>query len=131
MGLSELDAHTGLAEAFKIADLQMLHSKPNAAQVLTFADIELDVAAFRVTRAGKAIDLTRTELSLLNLFLRNPGRVVSRSQIFETVWGYDFGDESNALLVAVSYLRSKLEARGKQRVIQTVRGHGYVLREQA
>jgi diguanylate cyclase (GGDEF)-like protein len=131
MGLSELDAQTGLAEAFKIADLQMLHSKPNAAQALTYADIELDVAAFRVTRAGKPIDLTRTELSLLNLFLRNPGRVLSRSQIFEAVWGYDFGDESNALLVAVSYLRSKLEAHGKPRVIQTVRGHGYVLREQA
>ena len=99
-------------------------------EVLGFADIELDVAACRVTRAGRVISLTRTELALLDLFLRNPRRVLSRTQIFESVWGYDFGVESTALWVTVSYLRGKLEADGAPRVIQTVRGLGYVLREE-
>jgi two-component system response regulator MprA len=103
-------------------------SSSAAPATLTFAEIELDVAAFRVTRAGKVIALTRTERSLLNLFLRNPGRILSRTQIFEAAWGCDFGGGSNALLVAMSYLRSKLDAHGKPRVIQTVRGLGYVLR---
>jgi two-component system, OmpR family, response regulator MprA len=97
--------------------------------LLRFDDVELDVAACRVTRAGEVLALTRTELALLDLFLRNPRRVLSRSQIFEAVWGYDFGPESTALWVTVSYLRSKLESGGRARVIQTVRGLGYVLRE--
>jgi two-component system response regulator MprA len=96
---------------------------------LTFADIELDTAACRATRAGEIVQLTRTELALLEMFLRNPRRVLSRTQIFETVWGYDFGPDSNALWVSISCLRSKLEADGRPRVIQTVRGLGYVLRE--
>jgi two-component system response regulator MprA len=99
------------------------------AEVLRFADVELDLAACRVTRAGRLLRLTKMELSLLELFLRNPRRVLSRTQIFESVWGYDFGPESNSLLVYISYLRGKLEADGSARLIQTVRGLGYVLRE--
>ena len=100
------------------------------AETLAFADIELDTAACRATRAGRTCALTRTELALLEMFLRNPRRVLSRTQIFETVWGYDFGPDSNALWVSISCLRSKLEAEGGPRVIQTVRGLGYVLREE-
>ncbi|MET8802208.1 response regulator transcription factor [Streptomyces sp. NPDC004546] len=100
-----------------------------AAEVLRFADIELDSAACRVTRAGRPVRLTRTELALMELFLRNPRRVLSRTQIFEAVWGCDFGPESKALWVTISYLRGKLEAGGATRLIQTVRGLGYVLRE--
>jgi two-component system response regulator MprA len=97
---------------------------------LRFADIELDVAGCQARRGDRQLDLTRTEVGLLELFLRNPGRVLSRTMIFESVWGYDFGPGSNSLWVYVSYLRSKLEAGGEPRVIQTMRGLGYVLREQ-
>ncbi|NUP46638.1 MAG: response regulator transcription factor [Catenulispora sp.] len=102
---------------------------PAGTETLRFADVELDTAACRATRAGSVVPLTRTELALLEMFLRNPRRVLSRTQIFETVWGYDFGPDSNALWVSISCLRSKLEADGLPRVIQTVRGLGYVLRE--
>ncbi|WP_405151419.1 response regulator transcription factor [Sphaerisporangium sp. NBC_01403] len=100
------------------------------AEVLRFTDVDLDLSGCRAERAGRRLELTKTELSLLELFLRNPGRVLSRTQIFESVWGYDFGPESNALWVYISYLRSKLEADGGTRLIQTVRGLGYVLREE-
>ena len=100
------------------------------AEVLRFTDVDLDLSGCRAERAGRRLELTKTELSLLELFLRNPGRVLSRTQIFESVWGYDFGPESNALWVYISYLRSKLEADGGSRLIQTVRGLGYVLREE-
>ncbi|WP_194906556.1 response regulator transcription factor [Catenulispora rubra] len=100
-----------------------------ATEHLAFGDIVLDTAACRATRAGRNLALTRTELALLEMFLRNPRRVLSRTQIFETVWGYDFGPDSNALWVSISCLRSKLEADGAPRVIQTVRSLGYVLRE--
>ncbi|NUR25074.1 MAG: response regulator transcription factor [Catenulispora sp.] len=102
---------------------------PAGSEVLSFGDITLDTAACRATRAGTVVALTRTELALLEMFLRNPRRVLSRTQIFETVWGYDFGPDSNALWVSISCLRSKLEAGGRPRVVQTVRGLGYVLRE--
>jgi two-component system response regulator MprA len=97
---------------------------------LRFADVELDLDGCQADRAGRRLHLTKTELSLLELFLRNPRRVLSRTQIFESVWGYDFGPESNALWVYISYLRGKLEANGASRLIQTVRGLGYVLREE-
>jgi two-component system response regulator MprA len=96
---------------------------------LRFADIELDVAGCQARRGDRPLELTRTEFALLELFLRNPGRVLSRTMIFESVWGYDFGPGSNALWVYLSYLRGKLEAGGEPRVIQTMRGLGYVLRE--
>ena len=101
-----------------------------AADVLKFADVELDPATRIVTRGGDPIELTRTEFSLLELFLLNPRQVLTRSVIFERVWGYDFGFGSNSLDVYVGYLRRKTEQGGKPRLIQTVRGVGYALREQ-
>src|SRR5215218_6887566 len=97
--------------------------------VLRFADLELDPATREVTRGGDPIELTRTEFSLLELFLLNPKQVLTRSVIFERVWGYDFGHSSNSLDVYMGYLRRKTEAGGKPRLLQTVRGVGYALRE--
>ena len=99
--------------------------------VLRFADLELDPSTRIVTRGGDPIELTRTEFSLLELFLLNPRQVLTRSVIFERVWGYDFGFGSNSLDVYVGYLRRKTEQGGKPRLIQTVRGVGYALREAA
>jgi len=98
--------------------------------VLEFADLTLDTGTRAVRRGERDIELTRTEFSLLELFLRNPRRVLTRSVIFERVWGYDFGPTSNSLEVYVGYLRRKTEAGGEPRLIHTVRGVGYVLREQ-
>jgi two-component system response regulator MprA len=98
-------------------------------EVLRFADLELDLGTREVRRGGDAIELTRTEFSLLELFLRNPRQVLTRSIIFERVWGYDFGFGSNSLDVYIGYLRRKTEDGGKPRLIQTIRGVGYALRE--
>ncbi len=97
--------------------------------VLRFADLAIDLAARDVHRGPRRIDLTRTEFLLLELFLRNPRQVLTRAVIFDRVWDYDFGPRSNALEVYVSYLRRKLEAEGEPRLIHTVRGVGYVLRD--
>jgi len=97
--------------------------------VLRFADLVLHTGERSVRRGERAIELTRTEFALLELFLRHPRQVLTRSQIFERVWGYDFGPASNSLEVYVGYLRRKLEAAGEPRLIQTVRGVGYVLRD--
>jgi two-component system, OmpR family, response regulator MprA len=99
-----------------------------AGEVLRFADLELDPGTREVRRAGEPIELTRTEFSLLELFIRNPRQVLTRSIIFERVWGYDFGYASNSLDVYIGYLRRKTEAGGKSRLIHTVRGVGYALR---
>jgi two-component system, OmpR family, response regulator MprA len=96
--------------------------------VLRFADLVLDPSRYYVHRGGRPIELTRTEFSLLELFLRNPRQVLTRSVIFERVWGYDFGPASNSLEVYVGYLRRKTEAIGEPRLLHTVRGVGYVLR---
>ena len=101
-----------------------------AGETLRFADLELSPGTREVRRGGELVDLTRTEFSLLELFLRNPRQVLTRSIIFERVWGYDFGYGSNSLDVYIGYLRRKTEAGGKPRLIQTVRGVGYALREQ-
>jgi two-component system response regulator MprA len=98
-------------------------------QPLRFADVELDPATREVRRGDRRIELTRTEFNLLELFLRNPRQVLTRSLIFERVWGYDFGPTSNALDVYIGYLRRKTEAGGEPRLIQTVRGVGYALRD--
>jgi len=98
-------------------------------QPLHFGDIELDPATREVRRGDRQVELTRTEFNLLELFLRNPRQVLTRSLIFERVWGYDFGPTSNALDVYIGYLRRKTEAGGEPRLIQTVRGVGYALRE--
>jgi two-component system response regulator MprA len=98
-------------------------------EVLRFGGIELDPRTREVRRDGELIELTRTEFSLLELFLLNPRQVLTRSIIFERVWGYDFGLSSNSLDVYIGYLRRKTEAGGKPRLIYTVRGVGYALRE--
>lgn len=97
-------------------------------EVLTLDDLSLDPRARTATRAGQAIDLTRTEYELLELFLRNSGQVLTRELIFDRVWGYDFGNTSNSLDVYIGYLRRKTEADGLSRLIHTVRGIGYVAR---
>jgi two-component system response regulator MprA len=97
--------------------------------VLRFADLELDPGTREVRRNGDPIELTRTEFALLELFMTNPRQVLTRSIIFERVWGYDFGFASNSLDVYIGYLRRKTEAGDKPRLIQTVRGVGYALRE--
>jgi two-component system response regulator MprA len=101
----------------------------NDAGSLRFSDVTMDTGTREVRRGERRIDLTRTEFLLLELFLRNPRQVLTRSVIFDRVWDYDFGPRSNALEVYVSYLRRKLEADGEPRLIHTVRGVGYVLRE--
>jgi len=100
-----------------------------AATTLTFADLELNTGTREVRRGEEALVLTRTEFALLELFMRNPRQVLTRSVIFDRVWGYDFGYGSNSLDVYISYLRKKSEAGGKPRLIHTVRGVGYALRE--
>jgi two-component system response regulator MprA len=101
----------------------------SANEVLRFADLELDPGTREVRRDGDLIELTRTEFALLELFMTNPRQVLTRSIIFERVWGYDFGFASNSLDVYIGYLRRKTETGGKPRLIQTVRGVGYALRE--
>jgi two-component system, OmpR family, response regulator MprA len=121
-----------LAKPFALEELRarlraLLRRSGAGADLLRFAGVELDLAAHQARRGGERLPLTKTEFALLEYFLRNPGRVLSRTQIFESVWGYDFGPESNGLWVYISYLRRKM---GEPRLIQTVRGIGYVLRDE-
>ncbi|MFC9296648.1 response regulator transcription factor [Streptomyces sp. NPDC057011] len=95
---------------------------------LTFGDLRMDLATREVTRAGRQVELTRTEFTLLEMFLAHPRQVLTREQILKTVWGFDFEPSSNSLDVYVMYLRRKTEAGGEPRVVHTVRGVGYVLR---
>lgn len=97
--------------------------------IMTFADLTLDPSTREVHRGTRAISLTRTEFSLLEMLIANPRRVLTRSRILEEVWGFDFPTSGNALEVYVGYLRRKTEAEGESRLIHTVRGVGYVLRE--
>jgi len=96
---------------------------------LEFADLTLETATRDVTRSGRQLSLTRTEFALLELFMRRPKRVLERSFILEEVWGFDFPTTANSLEVYVGYVRRKLEAGGEPRLLHTVRGVGYVLRE--
>lgn len=98
-------------------------------QVYEFADLKMDTASRQVTRNDRLIPLTAKEYELLELFLRHPRQVLTREVIFDRVWGYDFGGESNVLEVYIRYLRQKLESENEQRLIHTVRSVGYVLRE--
>ncbi|MDQ1628423.1 MAG: two-component system, OmpR family, response regulator MprA [Actinomycetota bacterium] len=98
-------------------------------ETLAFADLLLDPGTREVTRSGRQIRLTRTEFSLLELLLRHPRQVLARERILEQVWGYDFPTTANSLEVYVGYLRRKTEAQGEPRLIHTVRGVGYALRE--
>jgi len=118
-----------LEELFARLRAILRRSADGAVEVLRFADLELDPSTREVRRGGDPIELTRTEFSLLELFMLNPRQVLTRSVIFERVWGYDFGPGSNSLDVYIGYLRRKTEAGGKPRLIQTVRGVVYALRE--
>ena len=100
-------------------------------QVLRFDDLELDPLAHEARRGGRLLELTRTEFLLLELLMHHPRQVLTRSTIFDRVWGYDFGPRSNSLEVYVGYLRRKTEAAGEPRLVHTVRGVGYVLRSSA
>ena len=97
--------------------------------MLSFADLTMNVTTREVVRGTRHIELTRTEFTLLEMFLRRPRRVLDRSFILEEVWGYDFPTTANSLEVYVGYLRRKTEAEGEPRLIHTVRGVGYVLKE--
>lgn len=101
------------------------------APVLTFADLSLDTSTRQATRKNRVIMLTAKEYDLLELFMRHPRQVLTRELIFDRVWGYDFGGESNVLDVYIRYLRQKLETQNEARLIHTVRSVGYVLREVA
>lgn len=98
-------------------------------ETLSFADLRLDTGTHQAFRGERSIDLTAKEYELLELFLRNPRQVLTREVIYDRVWDYDFGGESNIIEVYVRYLRQKTEAEGETRLIHTVRGVGYVLRE--
>ena len=98
-------------------------------EVLSFADLTMEVASREVRRGDRPVELTRTEFALLEMFLRRPRRVLERAFILEEVWGYDFPTSANSLEVYVGYLRRKTEAAGEPRLIHTVRGVGYVLKE--
>ncbi|WP_213450633.1 response regulator transcription factor [Rhizomonospora bruguierae] len=106
-------------------------SRPGAGgKVLAFADLRLDPGTREVWRGERPVRLTRTEFSILEVFLRHPRQVLTRAALFEQVWGYDFGETSNSVHVYLGYLRRKLEAEGEPRLLHTVRGVGFVLREE-
>ncbi len=105
------------------------HADGDEEEVLSFSDLTMNVTTRDVTRGGRAIELTRTEFTLLEMFLRRPRRVLERSFILEEVWGYDFPTTANSLEVYVGYLRRKTESGDETRLIHTVRGVGYVLKE--
>lgn len=114
-----------------VARIRALLRRHDAAspEVLRYSDLALDVGTRTARRGSREIQLSTTEFKLLELFMRHPRQVLTRSQIMDRVWGYDLGGESNVLEVYVRYLRNKLEAAGEPRLIHTMRGTGYVLRE--
>ena len=107
----------------------MRRAQPSRPKVLQFSDLSLDTGTRQASREERIINLTAKEYELLELFLRHPRQVLTRDMIFDHVWGYDFGGESNIIEVYVRYLRQKLESEGENRLLHTVRGMGYVLRE--
>ncbi len=106
-------------------------ARPSEETVLKFSDLTLNVSSREVTRGLRKVDLTTKEFDLLHFFMLHPRQVLTRDLIYDRIWGYDFGGESNILEVYIRYLRSKLETTDETRLIQTVRGVGYVLREDA
>jgi DNA-binding response OmpR family regulator len=103
--------------------------QPREQEVLRFADLAMDVSTREVKRGDDTVNLTAQEFDLLELFLRHPRQVLKRDTIYEKIWGFDFGGESNVIEVYVRYLRAKLETKDRPRLLHTVRGVGYVLRE--
>lgn len=110
--------------------LRRFEKSTSAEKSLTYADIHLDLTTRETHRGKRPFELTPREFDLLHLFLRNPRQVLVRDRILEEVWGYDFGGEDNVLEVYIGYLRKKTEAGGEPRLIQTIRGVGYALREE-
>ncbi|MCX6025311.1 MAG: response regulator transcription factor [Chloroflexi bacterium] len=102
---------------------------PGEPETLRFADLVLDTGTHRARRGERVIDLTAKEYDLLEIFMRHPRQVLTREVIYDRVWGYDFGGESNIIEVYVRYLRQKIETEGETKLLHTVRGVGYVLRE--
>jgi two-component system, OmpR family, response regulator MprA len=133
MGL-DAGADDYLVKPFSLDELlarvraQLRRHQPQDAAILQFADLIINTATREVQRAGKSIELTTREYELLLFFLRNPRQVLTRDMIYERVWGYDFGGESNIIDVYIRYLREKLEGDQQARLIHTVRGAGYVLK---
>ena len=121
----------GLDELLARLRALLRRSKPTQPHVYRFADLELDTGTRQGRRDGRIFDLTAKEYELLELFLRHPRQVLTRDLIFDRVWNYDFGGESNIIEVYVRYLRQKTEEGGLSRLIHTVRGIGYVLREES
>ena len=113
----------------RIRALLRRHQVTETPDVLRFSDLELDTGTRQARRGERVFDLTAKEYDLLHLFLRHPRQVLTRDQIFDDVWDYDFGGESNIIEVYVRYLRTKMEAAGEPRLLHTVRGVGYALRE--
>ena len=110
------------------AQLRRVHGR-NTGNVLRYGSLQMDVSAHETTIGSRRVELTAKEYELLELFIRHPQQVLTRDIIYDRVWGYDFGGESNIIEVYVRYLRQKLEASGEARLIHTVRGVGYILRE--
>jgi two-component system response regulator MprA len=132
----DVGADDYLVKPFALRELQARlrallrrHGEGSDGEVLRYADLVLDPVAHEVHRGDRLIELSKTEFLLLELFMRHPRQVLTRSTIFEHVWGYDFGPTSNALGVYMGYLRRKTEADGEPRLLHTVRGIGYVLRD--
>jgi two-component system response regulator MprA len=124
-----------LVKPFALRELQarlraLIRRTDRGPEPLRYSDLLLDPASREVWRGDRRIELSRTEFALLELFMRHPRQVLSRSQIFEAVWGYDFGASSNSLGVYIGYLRRKTEEGGEPRLLHTMRGVGYVLREE-
>ena len=119
-----------LAELLARVRALLRRAGPGEPEVLHFADLRLDTGTRQVHRADAQIELTSKEFDLLELFLRHPRQVLTRETIYDRVWGYDFGGESNIIEVYIRYLRQKLEAESRSRLLYTVRGVGYVLREE-
>jgi two-component system response regulator MprA len=108
---------------------QLRRTRPQATEMLHFGDLTMNTATREVMRGNRKVELTTKEYDLLELFLRHPRQVLTRDVIFDRIWSYDFGGESNIIEVYVRYLRQKTEAEGEPRLIQTIRGVGYALRE--
>ncbi|MBN1439475.1 MAG: response regulator transcription factor [Anaerolineales bacterium] len=120
-----------LAELLARVRALLRRAGPGEPEILQFADLRLDTGTRQVFRGEAKIDLTSKEFDLLELFLRHPRQVLTRETIYDRVWGYDFGGESNIIEVYIRYLRQKLEAESRSRLLFTVRGVGYVLREES
>jgi two-component system response regulator MprA len=129
--LQELTARLrALLRRSQLTTAQPPDPDPAHAQWLTFADLRLNPATREVRRGQRPVRLTRTEFAILEVFLRHPRQVLTRSVLFDNVWGYDFGETSNSIHVYLGYLRRKLEADGEPRLLHTMRGVGFVLREE-